>query len=962
MLGYPMDGNLIHVLLVEDDEEDCMLISSLLGQVRSARYFVKRVSNFDGAVFQLKRNSIDVVLLDYLLGAKTGLDVLKHIDTMVTKPPAILLTGHGDYSIDLEAMKHGAADYIDKSQLSPDVLERSIRYSIEREKTKNYLRRLNCILNMIKECGLAITQASGEEGLYQEICRIAVETGGYMFCWAGLTDGHSSLLPVAHAGVEDGFLRCINSSSKDGETGRGPLGVPIRTENPFVIKDIGSDPSCEPWRAEAMKRGYASSITLPLFDRQGFAGSINIYSSDTDDFTEEAVNLLRDLGRQLSLGISYLRNRSELIRTQRTLQERVEFLRLLMDTIPSPIFHKNAELRYQGCNKAYEDLTGRKSEEIAGKNIFETGVVEIPENCHAVDLALLKGGGSLTYETTLKGGDGTLHYVLSTKAAYPDSEGKAAGIVGTWVDMTEQKKAERKLEERERYFRSIIASMHEDIFVIDRDYRICDVNRRFLETIKRKRKQIVGRPCYRVFVNSRRPCFRDGKRCHLEEVFQTGTPGSKNREIVRSDGEKATINMLYSPLRDETGKVVKGILAVRDISHEVRLELKLRQAQKMEAIGTLAGGIAHDFNNILWIILGYTELTRFQLPPETPEYLNLIHIQDACLRAKELVKQILAFSKKSEREKHPVYIGFILNEVLNLLRPALPATIEIKLNVKTADGSDLILGDPTQMHQVIMNLTSNAVDAMSRQGGSLEIDLNEISIASSDLVQFSDLTPGSYVCISFKDSGCGIEQSNIERIFEPYFSTKDLSRGSGLGLAVVHGIVKEHKGEVKVYSELGKGSVFKIYLPRTSITSPVMEMDPYNPVIFLGDETILMVEDEKHLADVYSKLLNDLGYRTLAKTDSREALEIFRNSPDSFDLLITDQTMPGMTGMDLAKQILQIRPDMPIIICSGRSDSLNDHSARQAGIREFMIKPILMQDLARKIREVLDEGKKGKLN
>jgi DNA-binding NtrC family response regulator len=179
-------------------------------------------------------------------------------------------------------------------------------------------------------------------------------------------------------------------------------------------------------------------------------------------------------------------------------------------------------------------------------------------------------------------------------------------------------------------------------------------------------------------------------------------------------------------------------------------------------------------------------------------------------------------------------------------------------------------------------------------------------------------------------------------------------------LAVVHGIVKEHKGEVKVYSELGKGSVFKIYLPRISSIPPVVELDPYNPAAFFGTETILMVDDEKHLADVYSKLLNDLGYHTLVKTDSREALETFRNSPDSFDLVITDQTMPGMTGMDLAKQILQIRPDMPIIICSGHSESLNDHSARQAGIREFMTKPILMQDLAGKIREVLDEGKKGK--
>jgi CheY-like chemotaxis protein len=380
----------------------------------------------------------------------------------------------------------------------------------------------------------------------------------------------------------------------------------------------------------------------------------------------------------------------------------------------------------------------------------------------------------------------------------------------------------------------------------------------------------------------------------------------------------------------------------------------------MEAIGTLAGGIAHDFNNILGVILGYTELTLFELPREAPQSSNLIHIQGAGLRAKELVKQILALSRKSKHEKHPTSIGFILKEALKLLRPALPATIEIKLDINTADGSDLILADATQMHQVIMNLSTNAANAMSQQGGSLEIDLSEISISSSDLVHFSGLTPGSYVCISFKDSGCGIEPSNIKRIFEPYFSTRGLSRGTGLGLAVVHGIVKEHGGEVKVYSELGKGSVFKIYLPRTDTIAPVVEQGPNNPVTFFGTETILIVDDEKQLADLYSKLLDDLGYRTLAKSDSREAFAAFRNSPGSFDLVITDQTMPGMTGMDLAKQILQIRPDMPIIICSGHSESLNDHSARQAGIREFMTKPILMQDLAGKIREVLDEGKKGK--
>jgi transcriptional regulator with GAF, ATPase, and Fis domain len=298
------------------------------------------------------------VLLDYRLGNKTGLDVLKYIAAMAAGPSAILLTGHEDYSVGPEAMNNGAADYIDKSRLSSDVLERCIRYSLERKKAKSRLTRLDCILNMLKECGLAITEASGEEGLYQEICRIAVEAGGYRFCWAGRADEHSSLVPVAHAGFEDGYLRAINVSSKNEETGRGPSGILIHMRGPLVIKGTGSEPALEQRRAEGVKRGYASSITLALLVRGKIAGTLNIYSGESDAFNEESVSLLRSLAHEVSLCISYLRNRTELIQTQRALQERVEFLRLLMETIPNPTFHKNAVPRYEGGNKAYEDLTG----------------------------------------------------------------------------------------------------------------------------------------------------------------------------------------------------------------------------------------------------------------------------------------------------------------------------------------------------------------------------------------------------------------------------------------------------------------------------------------------------------------------------------------------------------------------------------------------------------------------------
>ncbi|HYA39986.1 MAG TPA: response regulator [Syntrophobacteraceae bacterium] len=833
-----MSRNPIRVLLVEDDEEDFMLISELLRQVESTVYLVRKACDFDSAISELKSNFTDVVLLDYLLGAKTGLDILKYMGAMAARPPAILLTSHGDYSVDIEAMKYGAADYIDKSHLRPDVLERCIRYSLERERTETPLGRLSCILNMLRECGFAITRASREDVLYREICRIAVEIGGYRFCWVGLADGHSGLTPVAHAGYEDGYLRAIGISSKGGQARSGPMWTAARNSDPLVVTKIGLDPAFEPWQAEAMKRGYASSITLPFSVQNEFVGTLNIYSGETDAFNEEAVGLLRYLGHQLSLGISYLRNRLELVRAQRALRERVESLR-----------------------------------------------------------------------------------------------------------------------ERERYFRSILANMHEDIFVIGRDNRICDVNRQFLETVKRTRKQVVGRLCYQVLRNARGPCLLYGKRCRLEEVFQTGKPDWENKEVVRADGQKTTVNALYSPMRDKTGKVVKGILAARDISYELRLESELRQAQKMEAIGTLAGGIAHDFNNILGIIMGYAQLTRPCLPQESEESSYLAQITDACLRGKEVVKQIMAFSRKSDHEKHPLSLGLILKEALKLLRAVLPSTMEIKLCVKTATGLDLILADATQIIQLIINLSINAADAISEQGGTLEIDLSEISLTSTEDPDFPNMEPGSYLCISFKDTGCGIAPSNIKRIFEPYFSTKGQGRGTGLGLAVVHGIVKDHKGEVKVSSELGKGSVFKVYLPKLSMEPPVVEEDPNVPSAYSGAETILMIDDEKHLLDAYSNLLDNIGYKTVPEADSLKALEAFRDSPSGFDLIITDQTMPKMTGLEVARQVLQIRPDMPIIICSGRDNALNEQSAKAAGIRAFLLKPVLMKDLAEKVREILDESR-----
>ncbi len=379
---------------------------------------------------------------------------------------------------------------------------------------------------------------------------------------------------------------------------------------------------------------------------------------------------------------------------------------------------------------------------------------------------------------------------------------------------------------------------------------------------------------------------------------------------------------------------------------------KLQQAQKMEAIGTLAGGIAHDFNNILSIVLGNTELAMLDVPEWNSAYQQLEKIRIACLRARDVVKQILAFSRQNEQDFKPVNVGMIIRESLKLLRSSIPTSIEIQQNI-TKDPA-IVLADATQINQVLINLCTNAAHAMKEKGGILKVNLERIEIDAVTAVQYNDLSPGDYVKMTVGDTGHGIEPDILERIFDPYFTTKKVGEGSGLGLAVVHGIVKSYKGDIIASSEPNSGTMFQVLFPRVDDV-------PEAPVNFGtkipgGNERILFVDDEPSIANAVQPILTRLGYRVIAKTDSTEAVKAFRESPDSFDLVITDFTMPNMSGMLLAEAILKRRPELPIILCTGYSDQISEKKAKEMGLRSFIMKPIVMSDIAHTIRKVLDAG------
>jgi signal transduction histidine kinase/ActR/RegA family two-component response regulator len=385
-----------------------------------------------------------------------------------------------------------------------------------------------------------------------------------------------------------------------------------------------------------------------------------------------------------------------------------------------------------------------------------------------------------------------------------------------------------------------------------------------------------------------------------------------------------------------------------------RSENQLQQVMKLQAIGTLAGGIAHDFNNILFPIVGYTELTIDDVPEGSQAKQNLQEVLKAADRAKKLVQQILTFSRQNSQERKPMRVQTLIKEALKLLRATIPSSIEINSSVEEDCG--LIKGDPTQIHQVIMNLSTNAYHALQETGGKLEVSLKEINLNYEESLQRVGIKVGRHLELTVKDNGHGMTSQVLERIFDPYYTTKKQGKGTGLGLSVTHGIIKNHGGDISVSSQPGVGSTFSVYLP--VIDDVDVEIEPAETASATnGNERILLIDDEAQIIDIERRILERLGYKVTSRTDSQEALEEFSARPERFDLVITDMTMPKMTGDRLARRLMDINPQIPVIMCTGFNEAITEEKALAMGIDKFVMKPVIKDELAHAIRTVLDNPK-----
>jgi PAS domain S-box-containing protein len=479
----------------------------------------------------------------------------------------------------------------------------------------------------------------------------------------------------------------------------------------------------------------------------------------------------------------------------------------------------------------------------------------------------------------------------------------------------------------------------DSIIIMDKSGTIVYVNPMYEKTAGNSKHEIIGRPASVLKSDHYDVGF-------YEKIWQTIAAGKTwaghliNR---RPDGAEIEQDVTISPIFNSKGEIENFVSVSKDVTNEIKMQKQLVQAQKMEAIGTLAGGIAHDFNNILASIIGFSQLSQIQAEPGSKIEKNLDNILKACDRARELTQQILLYSRGDEQEKHPLQISSIVKEAIKLLKASLPATITLTYNIDRATG--FVLGTPTQIHQILMNLATNAAHAMSDGAGSIHITLK--SVVSSREGMITD-----YIQLVVSDTGSGIPKEIQARIFDPFFTTKPTTKGTGLGLSVVHGIVKSMGGEISVSSKPNKGARFEILLPQVDFKHHHKTPAPNN--IPGGSECILFVDDEINLVSIGQEILANLGYAVVTCVSSEEALGLFRERPQRFDLVITDQTMPGMPGNILAKEIRALRPDIPIILCTGYSETSLNTGELPASIDRIVLKPFYMDELARLIREVLD--------
>jgi PAS domain S-box-containing protein len=964
------------VLVVEDNPAEADLILEMLPETGPVRFKVKSVPRLSGALDRLEGGGIDVVLLDLGLPDSQGLDTVLAVKAAAPHVPIVVLTGYDDEATGQAAAREGAQDYLVKGTMPERILARILRFAVERKRTENALREsqrfaqstldgLSANIAIVDETGtiLAVNRAWREfaEANLGTSANVCEGTDYLAVCDAATGDDSEGARQFAAAaravlaGKEKTFVMEYPCHSPDQErwfvvrvthfSGDGPPRAVIAHENITERKreELARLASLErQQRINRLQQDLLAPGQMEQKLKMITDGVVDIFAADFCRIWRIASGDLCELGcihAATAGGPHVCHNRDRCLQLIASSGRYTHTDEAVYGRVPFGVY----EIGQLASGQERKFLTNDMTHD---------------PNVHDHDWAREQGLVSFVgYQLRPPDGETLGVLALSRKHAITaEEEAQLDELSSAAARVIRAALSKLALQESEQKYRSLHESMRDGFACVDMAGRIKESNESYRQMVGYSNEELL-QLTYTDLTPERWHAFEEA--ILKDQVLLKGYSEVYDKEYHKKDGTVFPAEIRTFLIKDKNGENQGMWAIVRDITERkraeeerTRMEAQLRQAQKMEALGTLAGGIAHDFNNILGIIVGYSEMAQLDADDKSQVRSNLQEVLKAAGRAKDLVRQILAFSRLSDQEKRPVQVGLIVKEALKMLRSSLPSTTEIQMDVAS---KAVVSADPTQIHQVLMNLCTNAAHAMQDGGGVLGVSLSDLRFEPESSPPHPGLQPGPYVELTIKDTGHGMESPILDRIFDPFFTTKEQGVGTGLGLSVVDGVVKSHGGAIGVESLPGKGTTFHVFLPAMEAAPGPQAMA--TAPLPRGWERILIVDDEPDLALVKKKMLESLGYEAEYRTNGIEALEAFRHQPKEkpFDLVITDMTMPHLTGTDLAKELLRLQPNLPILLCTGFSEKIDAEKARTLGFQGFLMKPVVSRELAEMVRKVLDK-------
>jgi len=913
-----IDVTPIKVLLVEDDEDDFIIARDLLAEIPGQRFALDWVNTFDAGLEAMCRNQHDAVLVDYNLGAHNGVELLRAAVGRGCQAPVILLTGAGQHRVDLEAMQAGAADYLVKVHLRADSLERSIRYAAQRKRAAALAAFEQARLAAFgAEIGLALTRRDSLEGILERCARAMAQYLNAALAVVATFDAKESVFePRAAAGPA--------WDPKQGLQGLPPMRLeigPLAEGKPILIHQVpGKESFADPdWVKGAKLISYAA---YPLLLEDKLVGLMAIFTQHL--LTEQIHQEMGSVANGIALCIERKRSAEALDASE------VKY-RSVVENIKEVIFQMDEFGNWTFLNPAWTVVTGFEVKASLGTFFLEFVHQEDRQHNRHIFLHLVNRSlDYCRYETRFLTNDGKIRWIEVYAQPTLNSDRTILGISGSLTDITERKVAETAIQKLAAFPQASPNPVLE--FAADGALTYANESaRQMAQSLGKDNVLSILPPGTEAIV---RDCLTTGQKKLREEV------NINNRTIMWS----------FFPIVVNQVVHCYGV----DVTDMINLEAQFRHAQKLESVGQLAAGVAHDFNNILTVIQGYADTLLARGPADGPSLKGLKEISDATHRAAALTRQLLMFSRKQVIQPRVLDLNAVLQNLANMLLRLLGE--DIRLQTSYAPNLPRIEADTGMLEQIVMNLAVNSRDAMPK-GGQLSLSTAQAEIDELYASQHADSRLGTFVCLTVTDTGCGMDRQTLQRIFEPFFSTKEVGKGTGLGLATVYGIVRQHRGWVEVSSQIGVGTTFNIYFPATAIqTNAAGEAITAPQSVRGGQETILLVEDELVLRELVREVLGQYEYRVLEASSGVEALKIWDEYDGQIDLLLTDMVMPeGMTGSEVAAQLRKRKPDLKVIFTSGYSPEFIDKDFTHCDAL-FLCKPYLPPQLAQMVRQCLDNN------